>query len=316
MKSRWMALAGSLAFLAGCGGGQGSSNNNGTSTDASATGKLTVLLRDAPASLQAAVVTITEVDLVGASGSLVLSTAKTTTDLLKLSNDTATLVGGAVVPAGTYTQLRFVITGGYIQTAEGAIYASSPTYEGLPADAVVTGKLRMPSFAHSGLKIDLPDGGLTIAGPEKIVLVDFDVSQSFGHEAGNSGAWVMHPVCKATDVAVTGSLHVTLALAPQVVLPAGVTLAYFGVAITPVAGGDTLAAALADEGGGEFGVVFSFLAPGDYSISFVPPATVAAFTTDPITPATATVSSDGETSAPFLLTAASPPAAPPAAPAK
>ena len=30
---------------------------------------------------------------------------------------------------------------------------------------------------------------LTITGPEKILLVDFDVSQSFGAEAGGSGSW-------------------------------------------------------------------------------------------------------------------------------
>jgi hypothetical protein len=34
-------------------------------------------------------------------------------------------------------------------------------------------------------------GALELTGPEKIVLVDFDVAQSFGHEASG---WVMHPV--------------------------------------------------------------------------------------------------------------------------
>jgi hypothetical protein len=34
-------------------------------------------------------------------------------------------------------------------------------------------------------------GALELTGPEKIVLVDFDVTQSFGHEASG---WVMHPV--------------------------------------------------------------------------------------------------------------------------
>jgi hypothetical protein len=305
-----MAMLGSLALLAGCGGGQGSSTRGSSSTSPGANGKLTVLLKDAPASLEAAVVTISEVDLVGASGTLVLSTTTTTTDLMTLSNDTATLVEKAVVPAGTYGQLRFVITGGYVQTTGGAIYASAPDYQGLPSGAVVSGTLRMPSFAQSGLKIDLPGGGLTLASQEKIVVVDFDVSQSFGHEAGSSGAWVMHPVCKATDVVATGSLHVTLALAPDVALPVGATLAGFGAAVTPVAGGDTLTAQLADEGGGEFGAVFQYLAPGDYSVSFTPPAAVATFTIDPAVPATATVSSDQETAAPFLLTAASPPAAP------
>jgi hypothetical protein len=302
MKSRWIALAGSLAFLAGC-GGQGSS-------DGAPSGKLSVVLKDAPASLRAAVVTIAEVDLVGSSGTLVLSTTKTTTNLLTLANDTASLVDRAVVPAGTYTQLRFVITGGYVQTKDGAIYASSPTYDGLPPGAAVTGSLRMPSYGQSGLKVDLPGGGLAIASQEKIVLVDFDVSRSFGHQAGNSGAWVMHPVCKAIDIEVTGSLHVTLALGPQASLPAGTTLASFGAVLAPAAGGDAVTVPLADEGSGNFGVVFQYLAPGDYSVSFEPPAAMASFTTDPATPATATVSQGHETTAAFVLSAATPTAPP------
>jgi hypothetical protein len=148
------------------------------------------------------VVTISEVDLVGESGVTVLSTTAVTTDLLKLSNDAATLVKDAVVPPGHYTQLRFVITGGYVQVG-GEVYASSPTYEGLPPETTVTGKLQMPSYAQSGLKIDLPSGGLDLGTAQKIVVVDFDVSQSFGHQAGNSGMWVMHPVCARTRSTVS-----------------------------------------------------------------------------------------------------------------
>ena len=38
---------------------------------------------------------------------------------------------------------------------------------------------------------------LELTGPEKIVLVDFDVSQSFGHEASG---WVMHPVVTGGEI--------------------------------------------------------------------------------------------------------------------
>src|SRR5689334_1585993 len=74
-------------LLAACGGGD--------------TGKVTVMLKDAPASFAAAVVTISEVDLVGSGGTTVLSTAKVTTDLLTLANDTAKLVDAVEVPIGT-----------------------------------------------------------------------------------------------------------------------------------------------------------------------------------------------------------------------
>ena len=43
----------------------------------------------------------------------------------------------------------------------------------------------------------MTDNALHLIGPEQIVLVDFDVSQSFGHEASG---WVMHPVVTGGDL--------------------------------------------------------------------------------------------------------------------
>src|SRR6266568_197083 len=195
-----------LATVAGCG--------------SQSTGKLTLMLTDAPGDFNAAVVTITEIDLVGSGGTTVLGTTKTTTNLLTLANDTAKLVNDTVVPSGTYTQLRFVITGAYVEVAQSSggslIYASSSDYEGLPAGAQVAGTLQMPSLAQSGLKVDLPGGSTTVGTDSKVLLVDFDVSQSFGHQAGDSGGWVMHPVMTATDFELSGTVNVTLALGSAV----------------------------------------------------------------------------------------------------
>ena len=69
-----------------------------------------------------------------------------TTDLLTLANDVATLVDGAVIPAGPYSQLRFVITGGYVDVA-GAIYASSPDVRGS-----APGRDRDRAAAHAQLR--------------------------------------------------------------------------------------------------------------------------------------------------------------------
>jgi hypothetical protein len=63
----------------------------------------------------------------------------------------------------------------------------------------------MPSLGQSGLKINLPGGKLDIGEGETIVMLDFDAAESFGHQAGNSGKWVMHPVVKATNVTFGGN---------------------------------------------------------------------------------------------------------------
>jgi hypothetical protein len=273
---------------------------------------MTVLLSDAPGDFQAAVVTITEIDLDGPAGTTVLSTTKTTTDLLKLAGNTATLVNGTAIEPGSYDQLRFVITGGYVQVDNGAggseIFATSATYEGLPAGAVVAGTLKMPSFAQSGLKVDLPSGGLVVGTEAKVVMVDFKVAESFGHEAGNSGSWVMHPVVQASDVTLSGTLNVKLALGTGVTLPLidthQVTLADFSVTVMCTDGVvRTEPLVLAN---GTFGASFQFLAPATETITFTGPVGLT-FTTSPASPATATVSSGQLTEADFTVTAATSP---------
>lgn len=167
------------------------------------TGTLSLLLTDAPGDVVSAVVTIDQIYLQasedGAEGRIVLRDEDVTTDLLTLVGTTHELIEGVEIPVGSYSQLRFVISGAYIEVeGEGGattIYASTPDYAGLPEGAEVDGVLQMPSLAQTGIKVNLPDDALVILEDGLVVLVvDFDVSQSFGQAAGGSGQWVMHPV--------------------------------------------------------------------------------------------------------------------------
>ena len=173
--------------------------------------RLSILLTDAPGDVLEAVVTIEQIYLQGGSADadeeapegarLNLLAEPVTVDLLTLVDEWMTLIEGAEIPAGTYGQLRFVVSGAYlrVEEAEGErIYATSSDYAGLPDDAEVGGDLIAPSFAHSGLKVSFP-GGVTVEG-ETALLVDFDVAESFGRQAGQSGKWVMHPMLKGSVV--------------------------------------------------------------------------------------------------------------------
>src|SRR5688500_14171731 len=88
-------------------------------TTANQSGRLTVLLTDAPGDFRKAVVTIDRIYLQPSEGAdgqrIVLREDDVTTDLLTLANSTAELVTDAIVPAGRYSELRFVISGGYIE---------------------------------------------------------------------------------------------------------------------------------------------------------------------------------------------------------
>jgi len=236
----------------------------------------TLLLTDAPGDFHSAVVTISEINLHGTGGSvnLIDADAPYTVDLIDLRNEVATIVDDIELPAGQYSELRLVITGGYIEV-EGddgttRIFASSPDYHALPAGAPVDGQLHMPSMGQSGLKVKLPEN-LDIGEAETIVMIDFDVEESFGHEAGRSGRWIMHPVIRATDVTFAGNLLVRLQLADGVVMPelAGelLSLIDFPVTLVPVAGGDMRTGTFSDvDADGVFEFMFKGLYPGDYRI--------------------------------------------------
>jgi hypothetical protein len=299
-------LAAMLAFasLAACGDSTPASN-----------GRISLLLTDAPGDFVKAVVTIDRIYLQGAGedGRVVLREDDVTTDLLTLANSTAELVQDAVVPAGRYSELRFVISGGYIEVenADGStsIYASSPDYAGLPAGAQVAGALQMPSYAQSGVKVKLPGDAVTIDEEQKVLLVDFDVSRSYGRQAGGSGMWVMTPVLEATRFAASASLVASLSKDAALALPSinhvPVTLGGFQAVLRTAAGGEETLALTDANGDGTFEAQFRYLAPGTFTLDFVAPSDSVSFTTDPARPATVTVGSGEAATRAFTLTSAS-----------
>ncbi|RKH21353.1 DUF4382 domain-containing protein [Corallococcus sp. CA047B] len=295
-----LLLATGLLFTAACGDD---------------TARVTLKLTDAPGDgIEKAVVTISKVYLKGSvdgeegKGDVVLLSEPVTTDLLTLANDTADLVKDAEVPTGTYKELRFVITGGYIQVkqdGQSRIFATSANYEGLPEGAQVDGDLQMPSASSSGLKVKFDkDADVTITSDDdqKVILVDFDVAQSFGKEAGNSDKWVMRPIIKGADMQFSGNVEVTLQLGGGVSFPVpGTTqLSSFSAVLINADGSretmpftlTTNSVAVAD---------FKYLLPGTYQVDVVAPTGVS-FTTDIARPAATSVSSGVESDVHFTLT--------------
>jgi hypothetical protein len=189
-----LALA-ALATLASCG------DDNGAGPDG--TTALSIRLTDAPGDIQHAFVTITEIQLVGEDGVLVLRDEPYTADLLTLAGQTADLVTDFEVTSGTYEQLRFLISGACIAVENGSggsdIYTTTD-YDSDPCGGPATGTLIAPSYAETGLKVEFSGDVLEIDGAQTILLVDFDVEQSFGQQAGQSGMWVMHPVVTGGEI--------------------------------------------------------------------------------------------------------------------
>jgi hypothetical protein len=266
-------------------------------------GSLSLRLTDAPgAEVKSAVVTIAKIVLHGEGGDRVLRDDPVTVDLVEYVDSTFPLLEDAKVPPGTYTELRLLITGGYLVTMDPAgagtlLYASAGF---LPPGVHADGLLKMPSFAQSGLKVILPGDALVVRAESKVLLVDFDVAQSFGHEAGNSGSWVMHPVVKADDLLLSGNVVATLGRVASLAALDPLPLGSFTATLTN-AGGSVETRTFLPEGAGTLARArFQYLLPGTYAVSVSGPAR---FDVEPATSVAATVGSGADTLVPFWITA-------------
>lgn len=206
------------------------------------TGSVTLLLKDAPGGFQKAYVTVSEVYLMGDAGKVTLSKANVTTDLALLAGgNSIKLADSVAVPVGKYNELRFVITAACVLVTENdkdVWYASAGAPSEMPVECAAAGNgagaLRMPSFAQSGLKVTMPDAALDVKVGSKVILVDFDIPESFGHDAGGSGAYVMHPVIVGAEITMSGKVTATVTSTP-ISAPTGFSTTSCKVTLTPEA---------------------------------------------------------------------------------
>ena len=153
---------------------------------------LSVYLTDAPGDVDSVWVQIDDIVLAGQGAPVSLLEEPTgLINLTELVDVAVALVEGVPVEPGLYTQVRFVLRGAVLLEADGTVYAYGDVVP--PAGLEVTGDLTCPSCSQSGIKVRLPGGVELAEGDDAGILMDFDVSQSFGHQAGQSGRWVMHP---------------------------------------------------------------------------------------------------------------------------
>ena len=244
-------------------------------------------------------VTFTDIYLQGESGDVdppesrvyLLEDGSETHELTALSNRVADLVVGQEVPTGSYGQLRVVISEACIVTSGGSVYSSTSSFDRCGA---ADGTLQTPSFEETGAKVLL--NGLQVEGGQEVLLLDFDVSQSFGMEAGMADLWVMTPVIRGAEIGLTAGIDVTLSEG-DVTLPSGYALSDFSATMLP-ATGDSARVAFSDDDGNEtFELSFEFLIPGDgpFDVRLNSPENLEV-TVDPASPATVSPAS-GETAA-------------------
>ncbi len=258
-------------------------------------GPLTLMLTDDAGDVKMAIVTIARIELVGDGQPVVLAEDLLPIDLVPLENDVAPLVEDLMIPGGTYSQLRFVIPAACIRVEQAdpieLTYASSDDFDecGTP-----DGRLQIPSFAQTGIKVNLPGGSIRVDGESKILLLDFDVAESFGHQAGQSDSWVMTPVIHAEDISLSGSIVVELSLAT------GFDASDFRATLTNGTGTESEPFVEAGGAGGTYVAPFHYLHAGEYEVSVeLEAGVVLDFTLSPEAPQNVTLGSGEQVTVAF-----------------
>lgn len=253
--------------------------------------RLSVLLTDAPGDVDSAWVQITEIRLQGETegdATFEVPAENQWQELTSLANDgngeqlTADLIESEEIPAGSYGQLRLMIGSAVLKAETSSPAGPAPSVpnvfvlgepdwdriEGLDGTEE-SGRLNCPSCQQTGIKVNLPDGGLTLENGETGLVLDFDVAQSFGRQAGASGMWVMKPTITSSTLAV-GSIEGTVTIdstdATGHIAACGGNDADDLTAFVPTAamGENTKTASVNEEGAYRF----SFLSPGDWTMGF------------------------------------------------
>lgn len=268
MTRRYMFAALALlapAAFAGC------SDDGVSAADRSA---MSVLLTDAPGDVASAWLRIDEIWLQGGNGGagreVLLDTPTDWILISDLVGTTLQIVEEVPVSEGVYGQMRLRVAEAALESADGSLFSTSDDLPLAFAGRAPDGPLHCPSCSQSGFKVNLPGGALHAGGGTSIVILDFDVNQSFGHEAGASGRWVMHPVMHASEIGLSGSVAGTVSMAGGLAFPtcgdAVRSLEDFVPLFEPSAGGDARSGSVTVNDPADLQGTYSalFLVPGAY----------------------------------------------------
>lgn len=247
---------------------------------------LSVYLTDAPGDVEAVWVEILSITLQGGDEGTV-SLLGEPTELILLTDLVGTthlLVENAALDPATYGQLRMVVGDAILLSKDGTVYVKGDPVLPDGLDEAPTGSLQCPSCSQSGLKVKIPNDEMELEEGSAALVVDFDVSQSFGHKAGNSGNWIMHPVIHGTltdQPSSARAIHGTVTLGTDseqnpITLPEcppedPVTIEDF-VPTATLSGvldgdGNPIERTGVVEAGGSFQI--GFLAPGTYAMGYI-----------------------------------------------
>lgn len=196
----------SIALLFVLGFVIGACDNAGTGVDGSGTGTMEVRMTDAPADYDEVNVHIERVEVnrnetgeddegeADNEGWMTISEPNQTYNLLELTNGAYTVLGDTTLEAGTYNQIRLILSDeGHSVVVDGEEYS-----------------IFVPSGAQTGLKLNVNaeiEENITYT-----LLLDFDASRSVVKRGQGQASpeYLLKPVIHASNQAVTGNIDGTV----------------------------------------------------------------------------------------------------------
>lgn len=234
LRNKAIAMISTAAILFTMGCDMGATNAD------SQMGSMEVRLHDAPGDYEEVNITVESVQInrtQSEEGWETISEPGESFDLLKLTNGAYEVIGNAELEAGTYPQMRLVL---------------SRENNNVVIDGEVH-DLFIPSGTETGVKLQI--NAEIQDDIEYVLLLDFDADRSVvktGNEASPVN-YLLKPVIRASNQAETGNID-------GIVTPSESRAAVYAIN-----GTDTLSTTFADEDNGEFRLVG--LAEGNYTVS-------------------------------------------------
>ncbi|MDX1637585.1 MAG: DUF4382 domain-containing protein [Balneolaceae bacterium] len=231
-----------IVLLLGIGFLTAACDNGGTGADSNL-GTLEVRLHDAPASYDAVNVYVERVEInreESDEGWMTISEPRQTYNLLELTNGAYAVLGDTTLEAGTYNQIRLILSSdGHSVVIDGQEKS-----------------MKVPSGSNTGIKLNV--NAEIEEDLQYTLLLDFDASRSVvkrGRGQANP-EYLLKPVISASNQAVTGNIDGTVS--PAEAEPV----------VYALSNQDTLATTYADTTDGYFKLIG--LEEGSYTVSIEP----------------------------------------------
>ncbi|MGE5926970.1 MAG: MSCRAMM family protein [Gemmatimonadota bacterium] len=233
---------------------------------------VSVLLKQPPGNVEAAVVTVARIDLIGPHGPVALLHQPQIIDLLDRDQVPIGVVNDYAVPAAPYHELRVHVRGAYlaVRNADGTVtrYAT-PDYAAVPVGAGVDRVLDLGRWAREGQAVTLAGGSLDLRDDQTVLVLELDALRSIGTPVGQAQV-AFEPVITAAELGSMGGIRVTLTRPADAGGPVdGATVALFDASRTLIGVTDGFTDTDAD---GVFEAMFGLLSPGTYEVVVSPPS--------------------------------------------